>query len=904
MRRLMRGSVVVTAGLALLGLILVRTTSHPAIAAGVFAVLLLSVAVSKWLVIYHPAMNLLEARTRELIAREADATRLAAIARRTSNLVVVCDRDGRITWVNAAFERLTGYMAAEVIGRKPGGFLQGPETDRATVERIREAVQRREPVTAELLNYSKSGQSYWLRLDIAPLCDDAGAFVGFMAIETDITQERRTRDAIRGAEAFLRSSIDAMDAHIAIVDEQGTIITVNQAWRSFAERNDGTASCVEGSNYLAVCDALTGPRGTCTDAVDVARSLRAVLSGKSVDRPHEYACHSPNEQRWFQVSVKGFEREGKHFAVVAHQNVTEAKHAQLKMLEERERLAILVEHTPAAIAMFDAEMRLLAVSRRWQRDFGLAGQNVVGRSLAEVLPEMPTGWRDLQARCAGGRIASCEDEVWRPAGSREERHVQWEVRPWVDEAGGVRCSLMSCVDTTADRQREAELQRLREVAEQANRAKTAFLANMSHEIRTPLTAILGYADLLEDDGDLDLAPDSRLEKIATIRRAGGHLLNVVNDILDISKIEADRMSIESVETSLEELLRSVVTLNEPRAKEKGIRLVLETIEPLPVHVRTDPTRLRQILMNLVGNAIKFTERGSVTLRVSAEPSSDGASLQLRCAVQDTGVGLSAAEAGRLFQTFTQADESVTRRHGGTGLGLVIARRLAQLMHGDVVLERSERGLGSTFVATVRVEVARGVAAGEPTPTTTGQTEATPHLTSTAATTQTKDVVAMPSRERQPASTAVSTAASTAAISLQRLNARIVLAEDGPDNQKLIAFHLRKAGASVDVADNGKIALELIDAAAARGTPYDLLVSDMQMPEMDGYTLARVMRARGNRMPIIALTAHAMPEDRIRCIEAGCNEYAAKPIDKTTLVSLCAAQLRAGGPMTCSSAKAA
>jgi signal transduction histidine kinase/FixJ family two-component response regulator len=393
-----------------------------------------------------------------------------------------------------------------------------------------------------------------------------------------------------------------------------------------------------------------------------------------------------------------------------------------------------------------------------------------------------------------------------------------------------------------------EMERLREIADRASHAKNEFLANMSHEIRTPLTAILGCAELLREDGNLAEAPASRLQTIDSIISAGQHLLTVSNDILDLSKIEVCKMAIESVETPLVELLAEVEHLMRPRAAAKGLNLTVRLATPLPDRVMTDPTRLRQILMNLAGNAAKFTQEGSVTLTARVGDQSDAARLVID--VEDTGPGISPEQTDRLFAAFSQADASVTRKHGGTGLGLTIARRLARLMGGDVTLEWTEPGKGSHFrVGLPLVQMAGAVEVSS------------------------LESVSAAKRASCPSNTT-------------RLSGRILLAEDTLINRRLVSAHLTKAGADVDVAENGRVALEMLVKAAADGQPYDLLLTDMQMPEMDGYTLARLIRERGSRMPIIALTAHAMAGDRQRCIAAGCDDYASKPIDKTALLETC------------------
>ena len=395
------------------------------------------------------------------------------------------------------------------------------------------------------------------------------------------------------------------------------------------------------------------------------------------------------------------------------------------------------------------------------------------------------------------------------------------------------------------RQTEAALQEMVEVAKGANKAKSEFLANMSHEIRTPLTAILGFTDLLRDDNE---PKERRAEILDTIRNAGNHLITVINDILDLSKIESGRVEVEKIDTSFCQLLREVRELIEPRAVAKQISFSISIDSEIPDRIVSDPTRLRQILLNLSGNAVKFTSEGSVTLAVSVVPTTQGQRLQFDC--KDTGVGLTPEQMQRLFVAFGQADTTVTRSHGGTGLGLVISRRLASLMGGDVTLVGSEPGRGSCFRLELPMLAADGVKF-----------------------TRTID-----------AAEQIRAASPTHAI---KLRGRVLLAEDGIDNQRLISMFVKKAGAEVSIADNGAIALQILEDAIKDGTPFDLLLSDMQMPVLDGYSLAQTIRSRGWTIPIIALTAHAMAEDRRRCIEAGCDDYASKPIDRAFLMGLCA-----------------
>ena len=387
-------------------------------------------------------------------------------------------------------------------------------------------------------------------------------------------------------------------------------------------------------------------------------------------------------------------------------------------------------------------------------------------------------------------------------------------------------------------------------AEAASRAKSDFLANMSHEIRTPMTAIMGYTDLLRQPG---LAASDRDEYTHTIKRNGEQLLAIINDILDLSKIESRMFNVESIPTPVVQTIEEVASLMRVQAIGKNIELKTLYEGKIPDTIQSDPTRLRQVLTNLVGNAIKFTPAGSVTIRTTC----DLPAMRLHVDVTDTGIGMTPEQQRDIFKAFTQADTSTTRKWGGTGLGLHISMSIAKMLGGEITL-RSAAGRGSTFTATVP----------------------TGDLSGTAL------------RPVQPIRPTTKPEAQAAATPVQALsNTRILLAEDGPDNQHLISFHLKKAGAQVHLAENGRLAVAAVQDAEQDGKPFDIVLMDMQMPEMDGYQATRQLRHQGHALPVIALTAHAMHEDRQKCLDAGCSEYTTKPIERDTLIGMCVKCLR-------------
>ncbi|MBI4601013.1 MAG: PAS domain S-box protein [Planctomycetes bacterium] len=548
------------------------------------------------------------------------------------------------------------------------------------------------------------------------------------------------------------------------------------------------------------------------------------------------------------------------------------RQAEESLRASEERYRHIIESAGEAIVTIDERGLVSELNAAAERTFGHARGEVLGRPLAVLIPER---FRERHLQGLHRYLATGERGLpsWRGLElvglAKDGRELTVEVSFSVLEAGQRKFITGVLHDISERKRSEADLaaaraeleasleraKRLALAADEANRSKSEFLANMSHEIRTPMTAILGYSELLLDPAQCE---GDRAAHAEVIRRNGEHLLAILNDVLDLSKIESGKLKVERIRCSPVQVLMDVASLMRPRASGKNLELDVVYASPIPETIETDPVRLRQILLNLVGNAIKFTEAGGVKVVVRLERGT-GASRPCLCLqVVDTGIGMSPEEISRLFQPFAQADASTTRRFGGTGLGLVISKRLAEALGGGIEVE-STQGKGSTFSVTVA----------------TGPLEGVKMLRNPSA-------VRTPGRRE-----------SRRAAAVQRLEGRILLAEDAPDNRRLIAHHLRKAGVDVAVAENGQVACDMALEAAVQGSPFALVLMDMQMPVLDGYGAAGLLRRKGYSGAIVALTANAMAGDREKCLQAGCDGFLSKPVNWSQLLETAARYLGGG-----------
>ncbi len=717
-----------------------------------------------------------------------------------------------------------------------------------------------------------------------------GSKAGLVGVILDLTDHNAAEAARRESEAKLKAVLDHSTNVVKLKDLEGRYLLVNKRFALLVGLSE--------SEIIGKTDEeIFGPAAA---HVLRANDQRVVQAGGSREI-EEYIPHSDGIHTYLSVKFPLFDDQGQVYAVGSiATDITERKRIELSVRRENAKLSAMISGMEEGIVFADAGDQIVEVNEYFARFVGMSRTEIIGKAIdgfhegparqrvREILNRLKTDTsseavveqRQINDKTVilrvqpiyhenryEGVLLNVVDITELAEAKANAEQAGEELARRADELEAARLASLNMLDdleraraeaVEANRELEATNAQLEKAisranemalqAEVANVTKSEFLANMSHEIRTPMTAILGFTELMQD---AEQTTDERLECIQTIRRNGQHLLNIINDILDLSKIEAGKMAIERIACSPRQLVREVDSLMRARADEKGLAFDLEFVGLLPEHIRTDPTRLRQVLINLIGNAIKFTTEGGVRLIVKMDDAVDADNPRLRFEVMDTGIGMTQEQLQRLFKPFTQADNSMTRKFGGTGLGLTISKRLAQMLGGDITAE-STPGKGSAFYLTIETGSLADAEMVE---------EARHYEQLSRSTPQEKAV--------------------------KGLSGRVLLAEDGPDNQQLISFILDKAGFDVDVVGNGQQATERAVQAQADGIPYDVILMDMQMPVLDGYAATRKLRAQGYTGPIIALTAHAMATDRDKCLDAGCDDYATKPINRQELIRLVA-----------------
>lgn len=734
--------------------------------------------------------------------------------------------NGELVFMNREGQRYTGITPNKT-GQLDRLNLIHPDQRKFIEDEWKRASETGEYFEHDIQFRSKDGTYRWFHLKVTPVKISTGQIIKWMALAFDI------HDKQMEAKNILR--------------EKSLIETERQNFRNLFRQTPEMVCILKGPEHLFefVNDAhiralgfdATGMtvREAQPESVEVHGILDEVYRTGVTAELKEIPVTLTNRLRYFDLTYAARKNEYGEIdgIMILGMEITDQVLMRRQIKKNEEQLSMAVGVSKIGFYDWDIKNDVFQLSDQFYKDWDI-DPNLKGLTLTYLLSlVVPEDIKKTEA-LINEAIASKKDYIAQYRVIRRDKSIVWiEARGSVlyDENGNPERFFGTSQDITSRKETEQEILESRIKAEAASNAKTSFLANMSHEIRTPLGAILGFANLLKEP---EITPDKHSEYLTIIDRNGQALTKIIDDILDLSKVEAGRLELERIDFRVEDLLKSVLDIFQETARRKDVHLYLNMSKEVPHTMISDPARIRQILVNLVGNAVKFTKKGEIELQVETEEDNGKISF-LKFRVRDTGVGMTSEQQERLFNAFSQADNSTTRKYGGSGLGLALSRRLARALGGDVVVEKSIPGKGATFVATVEADKSNTTI--EPT-----------QLSKDESIKKTTDKV------------------------------RILVAEDSPDNQFLIKHILLKEGFHIDLANNGEEAIDMI-----KKNSYDVVVMDMQMPILDGYNATRVLRSENFKKPIIALTAHAMVEEKNRIIEAGCDLHLTKPLDRKLLI---------------------
>ncbi len=768
--------------------------------------------------------------TKELLekvqSQKDDLKRVSLLIEENVNGVVITNDKGKIQWVNKAFEELTGYTLNEAKDKSPGSLLQGAASDPVTIAYLNKQIYSGQPFECEIINYTKHGKEYWIRLSGQPVFDEKGKVVQYFAFEENITDRKLAEQKLEEQRHFYEDVLNNIPTDIAVFDNEHRYLFLNP----IAIRNPEIREWMIGKKDEDYCKF----RNRDWNVYKERRSLfNRILDTKKLYTKEEELIDPNGKKEYFLRNMYPvLDEEGDVRLVIGYGlNITERKLIEQQLEIKEKRYRDLFNYSQALICTHDLSGKILSVNPALCTSLGYLEEECVGKSLMDFIPEKDrTKFHSLYL----DKIIYDEkaSDVFRVVHKKGNVIYLLYQNYRVQEEGEAPYVIGFSQDITDRIKAEQELLLAKQMTEDSARAKEVFLANMSHEIRTPMHGILGIAGLLAKT-ELD---EQQIKYVKLITESANNLVVIINDILDIEKIGSGKIEFESLDFNLFDKLNTTLQSFQYKAEEKGIQLVLNTSFNDSLFVKGDPYRLSQILNNLVSNALKFTAQGKITASCTLEEK-DNENIVLHFKVADTGIGINSDKLSVIFDPFVQASSDTTRKYGGTGLGLSICKNLVELQKGNISV-KSKIGKGTTFSFSIPFKYGKGT-----------QLDDENH---------------------------------TLQLNMNVFSyKRILMAEDVVVNQFLAKVIIEAAGLSIDIANNGLEAIELLKV-----NKYDLILMDIQMPEMDGISATKAIRLLEDvekaSIPIVALTANALVGNEHEYYEAGMNACLTKPFTENKL----------------------
>lgn len=754
-------------------------------------------------------------KEREALLRSSE-NRFRAFFENSQGLMCTHDLTGKLLMVNSAGAALLGYSPDDLVGRNLGEII-APEY-RSNLGGYMQSLMQDGKATGLMHTLHRDGSMLiWLYNNV--LEEDAHGNRYVIGNAVDITERHRLETDLKRTQQMLEETNKVAKIGAWEMDVIRQVVYWSSVTKDIHEvPEDFTPDLQKGINFY---------EGENKDRISEAVSL-AIEQGKPFDLEVEITT-AKGRTIWVRtIGTPEFEEGICTKLYGTFQDIDEKKKAEQELINEKLRLTAFVEHSPAAVVMMDREFRYMAVSQRWRDDYHIQG-DIFGKSQYEVFPHLTEKWRQICDQCLEGHTEKGDEVSYRPDGFDHDIYLRWEILPWYKYDGSIGGIMVFTQDITQSCLQREELKRAKLHAEQASVAKSEFLANMSHEIRTPLNGVIGFTDLVLKT----TLNSTQHQYLSIVNQSANALLSIINDILDFSKIEAGKLELDIDRCDLFETSSQAADIITFQAQNKGLEMLLNIPAGLPRFIQADSVRLKQILVNLLGNAVKFTENGEIELKISPLTELDRGLMTLRFEVRDTGIGIQKEKQGKIFEAFSQEDASTTKKYGGTGLGLTISNKLLGLMGSKLQLDSSP-GKGSCFFfdISLKAEVGEPVLWNE-------------------------------------------------IIDIHKA----LIVDDNDNNRLIIRQMLKLKNIEVEEASNGFEALQLL----AKQHKYDVILMDYHMPYMDGIETIRKIResfaVSPEELPLILL--HSSSDDekiQQACEDLSINQRLVKPVKMEDLFS--------------------